>query len=102
MTKSDTDTNTNKKLKEFYHNRINRAELYAWINGEVMIRNNEGNVFIVDESKCEQLEKRMLVGESVYLTGSDNKVISVVNLENETFVERCITEFAELIAQENE
>ena len=68
---------------------VDREHFIAWTEGILMINNN-GNVFAVDELKCKEAEERLYKGEEVGFTVNDNLVSKIFKNSDGEFIEELI------------
>lgn len=56
---------------------VNREKFIAWFNGALFERDSEGKVLVFDYDKHEEVEQRLMAGETIGLT-MNGKIVSVL------------------------
>jgi hypothetical protein len=67
---------------------IEREDLINWSQGNIMLR-DENRCIAVDETRCEEAERRLLKGEKIGLT-INNELISTMQLVDGGYKEELI------------
>jgi hypothetical protein len=60
---------------------VNREQFIAWTQGILLERNSDGGCFAVNETKCEEAQKRLEQGEEIgfMINGELKSKIAMIN-----------------------
>jgi len=65
---------------------VDREHFISYIKG-ILLLNNNGNVFAIDELKCKQAEEKLNNGEEIGFTINNILVSKIYKNEDDEFVE---------------